>query len=479
MTLLVAYVGAPLGADAPILWACLVLHYALIIASVWKPSRVYRGLPTFVTAEFLFLFFAYLIYFLPYQLFLLDINDLEASQRFPGKAFSDQSNHAILLASIGMVSFRAGLRYLRPNSTLQRTNEHKRVTRLDALSADSLALPVLALQILLIAFYLAFGFKAEAEGRYTDSTAGGNFAEGIYTGITVLCMVAVALILTPNRSRAAAAPKSIFLWAAAGVALLWAGRILLAGDRNSFLLIGIVALGGIFTFRVRIGRWALVTCCAIALVMYNAIEQFRKGRVDSLMQYAFGEAASGTASADSSFNISTISVRAALANVPEYFDYGYGLYKLVGLAGVIPFIRGAVIPPEMPFTQSSDVLVMILLGPSATWGVGTNVIADIYMDFGLFGVPILLFLVGLGVAYTRVSLINHPDSPWRAVFYLVTLALVAELPRYSLTFPVRPLVWVFLLFWAVAVLTPAIRQQHPSRGHHRRRAAQQRHQAQI
>ncbi|MCV7061977.1 O-antigen polysaccharide polymerase Wzy [Mycolicibacterium vaccae] len=152
--------------------------------------------------------------------------------------------------------------------------------------------------------------------------------------------------------------------------------------------------------------------------------------------------------------------------MPEYFDYGYGLYKLVGLAGVIPFIRGAVIPPEMPFTQSSDVLVMILLGPSATWGVGTNVIADIYMDFGLFGVPILLFLVGLGVAYTRVSLINHPDSPWRAVFYLVTLALVAELPRYSLTFPVRPLVWVFLLFWAVAVLTPAIRQQHPSRGHH-------------
>lgn len=451
LALLVAYAVVPVGVNSQVLWSCLIIQYGLMISSVWRPQYIYGRIPTFISAEFLFLFFSYLIFFYPYQLHVLGVFDVSQSRYFPGHSFPEQSNHAIILCLLGTISFRAGLRARRLTSIRDEVSRSS-PGRLDRLQVDSVALPVFALQVSLIASYQLFGWRAEAEGRYTNTTSGGPFAEGLYTGITVLSMVAVALMVFPASKEQSARP--LFLWLSVGVSTVWATRILLAGDRNGFLLIAIVAIGGLFTFRIRAGRWALAALCAVALTMYNVIEQFRKGQVESLFDFIFGGGASEAAPGDTSFNISTITVRAAIANVPEYFDYGYGLFKLVGIAGVIPFIRGAVIPPDMAYTQSSDVLVMVLLGPSASWGVGTNIMADVYMDFGIYSVPLFLFLLGVGVAYTQESVMRLPDSPWRAVFYLMTLALVAEMPRYSFTFPVRPLMWVLFLFSAIALMSP-------------------------
>jgi oligosaccharide repeat unit polymerase len=269
----------------------------------------------------------------------------------------------------------------------------------------------------------------------------------------VLSMVPVALYVLP--APRCAGRRSILLRLSTGLSALWAIRILLSGDRNAALLVTIVAVAGLFTFRFRAGRWVLAVLCAAALAVYGAVEQLRKGQTSSLREIVRG--APGTLSFgdyDTSFNITTVGVRAALAGVPEHIDFGYGLYKLVGAAGIVPFIRGLLIPPDMAYTSSSDVLNEII-HPTADWSVGTNVIADVYVDFGLLGVPILLFALGLFVAYTQRSVMQVPNSPWRGVVYLTTLALVAEVPRYSLTFPVRPLVWVLILFAVIWLLSPA------------------------
>ena len=453
LVLLVVYLNVSAGIDNTVVWACLVLQYALLVGSIFRPQQIYRNIPTFMSAEFFFLFFSYLIFFYPYQLHVLGIYPVSQSHYFPGKTFADESNHAIILSAIAMVSFRAGFRALRSRRTQPANGE---LGRLDLVSAHALAIPVFTLQLVLLVGYRVAGWRAAGEGRYTDSTSGGSFAEGVYLGITVLSMVAMALwVFPPSREQ----PKrSIFMTLSVLLSIGWAIRVLLAGDRNAFLLIAIVAVGGFLTFRFRVGRWALLALCVFALTLYSAVEQFRRGQMDSLVDLFFTNDASTASSrdGDTSFNISTISLRAGLAAVPDRIDYGYGIYKVVGFAGVLPFIRGFLVPDDMKFTSSSDVLNAVLLGPSPTWGVGTNVIADVYMDFGLLSVPIVLFLLGLGVAYAQNAVTRRPSSLWRATFYLTTFALVAQMPRYALSFPVRPLLWVLLLFWATFLLSPVL-----------------------
>jgi oligosaccharide repeat unit polymerase len=457
--LLAVYPVIPAGASSTVLWVCLGAQYTIVLTSVVRPISIYRSIPTFVTTEFLFQFFAYLIFFYPYQLHVLGIYDVSQSVFFHN-TFAEESNQAIVLSLIGTLAFRAGVRAL-AIPLAPAVGADRRSSRLDEVSGQALALPVLVLQVLFIAVYEAFGWRAAGEGRYSGQVAAGPLVEGVYLAIIVLSMIAVALRVIPSPKETG---RSIFLSLAALTAGVWAIRVLLSGDRNAFLLIAIVAIGGAVTFRIRTGRWVLIVLGFIAIPLYSAIEALRSGRIGSVFAFFSSEgSAAASYGGDTSFNISTISIRAALARVPEAIDYGYGLYKLIGAAGVIPFIRGLVVPPGIPHLQSSDVLNDILLGPRARWGVGSNVIADAYLDFGVLAVPVLLFVLGVFVAYVQRAVTRLPDSPWRSVMYLMTLALIAEIPRYSLDFPVRPLVWTLMLFWAISFLSTSVGSQSRQR----------------
>jgi oligosaccharide repeat unit polymerase len=203
----------------------------------------------------------------------------------------------------------------------------------------------------------------------------------------------------------------------------------------------------------------LAILCASALAVYSAVEVLRRGQVSSLRGAVLeAPARFSFADYDTSFNITTVGVRAALAGVPENIDFGYGVFKLIGFAGVLPFIRGLVIPADATYTSSSDVLNAII-HPTASWSVGSNVIADAYIDFGVLGVPVLLFALGLFVAWMQNAVVKLPNSTWRGVMYLMTLALVAEAPRYALTFAVRPLAWVLMFFAVMWLLSPAMERR--------------------
>lgn len=453
--LFTVYLVIPPGADPHVIWACLLLQYVLLAAALIRPVTVRPGVTCYVTTEFLFLFLAYLVFFYPYQLHVLGIYDVSRSAFFRS-SFAEQSNGAILLSTMAVFGFRAGLRVLRMPQSSHGPKE-ARVGRFDRIPAQSLILPIFALQFVLISAYLAFGWRGAGESRYTGWDAATMVAsplvEGVYWAIIVLCMVSMALWVLPNSHTGTA--TSAILAVSGLISGCWALRLLINGDRNAFLLIALVGVAGVLTFRIRLGRWALGLLVVGAVAMYNAAEAVRAGRVGSwgdLVAGMLGRTASATYNGDTSFNISTVSVRAVLAGVPELIDYGYGFYKLIGVGGIIPFIRGMMVPGDVTYTQSSQVVSELLLGSRPRWGVGSNVIVDVYADLGALAVPLLLFMLGLFVAYVQRGVMRLPESPWRAVLYLVTLALIAETPRYSLDFAVRPLAWVVGLFFVVSLL---------------------------
>jgi len=449
--LLVGYATAPQGATPLVIWPCLLIFYGLANLALRRPDRLHESIPTFVTIPVLFLAFYYTIFFLPYQLFVLGLFDLGHSV-FLRNTFEDESNRAIILATLGVVSFSLGTVALRSRRQLPPAPLPPDVQGRDI--SRTLAPMVLVAQAALIVTYQVSGWRTAGEGRYTGTTSGGVAAEGISLLILMFSMIAIALLVARLAQRQ---PIGMLIWLAVAVSAYWGTRILLAGDRNSFFLLAIVAVGGLFTFRFRAARGFLVLMIAAAFVLYGAIEVTRASGNVSLegLWATITEPAPQSDGADSSFNISTVTVRAGIHSVPSDIDYGYGKYKLIGILGVVPLLRGYLVGDDSGFITSADVLGYVMLGPTASWGVGTTAVSDTYLDFGTVGVVAVMFLVGLFAARVRNLVRERPGSTRVIVIYLTTLALFAELPRYSIDFPVRMLVWTALLLGIAEILSRA------------------------
>ena len=73
------------------------------------------------------------------------------------------------------------------------------------------------------------------------------------------------------------------------------------------------------------------------------------------------------------------------------------------------------------------------------YGLGTNIIADIYISFGLFGVILLMFLLGSFISYLKRHMNNNI---YMFALYIIMISYSIYLVRAEFLFPIRLLVWV-------------------------------------
>jgi oligosaccharide repeat unit polymerase len=287
---------------------------------------------------------------------------------------------------------------------------------------------------------------------YVGSTTNDRTKDGLYFLVTHLAMLACATsIVYYSWYRRVTVSMTL----SAACVVLWAMLLLILGDRNSFFLIALVALASVSTYTVRIRPWSFALLVVGALIVYQGIEATRQ--LDKRGFASIGQALQiGTSSRfnldESSLTNTTITSRAAFRIVPDDYDYFYGKFKLIGFAGIIPYSRGLLVDPNDPFVTSADLITVGILGDNPTWSLGTNIIADIYVDFGIPGVIALMYAMGRVGAYIQHRAESHGSSMVWAVTYVVCLATYAEAPRYSFDFPVRPLTWTLLLLAGLPVL---------------------------
>jgi hypothetical protein len=157
---------------------------------------------------------------------------------------------------------------------------------------------------------------------------------------------------------------------------------------------------------------------------------------------------------ENSFNIATIAVRATVETVPDNYDFMYGVLKFIQFSTIIPFSGSVYLPYLDPdYTSSAVLLGDIMLPAQAIYEPGTNAVSDAYIDFGMPGVVVLLFAVGLFAKAIRNYVARDPHDAHRVVMYLLTMGLFAELPRYAIEMPIRTLAWALLFSTLIGVAT--------------------------
>jgi hypothetical protein len=153
------------------------------------------------------------------------------------------------------------------------------------------------------------------------------------------------------------------------------------------------------------------------------------------------------------FGGSVRTLYAAANEVPKNRYYLLGRLKLSGLAAVVPFSR-RLLPRRLEYTSSAWFLTWIIQQDLTLSGVGTTVVADVYLDFGLPGVIIGLFGLGVLVKHVEQKARGTASMAW-AVAHATLIPLLAIMPRYTITIIGRGVLWpVFLTL----LLSPLLRR---------------------
>lgn len=140
----------------------------------------------------------------------------------------------------------------------------------------------------------------------------------------------------------------------------------------------------------------------------------------------------------------------AIHTVPDKHPYLYGLTIAGNFSSVVPLLSGALVNEfniSEIYLSSTTFFTFLRQGPYPTSGDGSEILADIYINFGIWGVLIIMFLFGFLVSYLSNNLSSNNDLI--LVTYIVLLTYALYLNRAPLFIIVKPIFYMVLIYKAI------------------------------
>lgn len=145
------------------------------------------------------------------------------------------------------------------------------------------------------------------------------------------------------------------------------------------------------------------------------------------------------------FNCSSLQI--VMTDIPDKIPYLYGLTWIGSFVSAIPagpsLIGGFISIPII--YQKSDNLVTILALGDYIWGLGTSILADIYVNFGLSGIVILMFMFGYVIRILEEVSFCDSTNPYFIALSLAVYSSLIYMVRGSIWYSIGPLAYVLLL----------------------------------
>lgn len=150
-------------------------------------------------------------------------------------------------------------------------------------------------------------------------------------------------------------------------------------------------------------------------------------------------------------------LHAAVETVPDMFPHTHGVFQLSYIIESVPFYSRffPTLQSSVGYNRSTAFLTWIINGDTDTSGVGTTCIADAYIDLGLLGVIIILFLWGFVVKRSEI-LYSVPISSlslFQVTMGFIVVTISVYIPRSAILFSFKDVVWPFLVLLLFVLLS--------------------------
>lgn len=224
---------------------------------------------------------------------------------------------------------------------------------------------------------------------------------------------------------------------------------LMSGKRGNIMQILLVSAGAYAIFVRSISFPKVIACLCAGAFLFTILSLGRgvgdnvvnSGNIFTRGYSAFEESENKGITADLS---STVRIQyTALDIVPEVHPYLYGITFFVGILSIIPFLGGSIVKAfDIPvmYQGTAEFFTIIIGGPNPTSGEGSEVLSDIYINFGIYGVFIIMFLFGL---YSNIIYKKALGKNIIFVFiYLVLLYTALTINRESVLSPLKDIAYI-------------------------------------
>jgi oligosaccharide repeat unit polymerase len=104
----------------------------------------------------------------------------------------------------------------------------------------------------------------------------------------------------------------------------------------------------------------------------------------------------------------------AVSNVPVKIDYNYGSTFFQAFCALVPgldrFYRAYL--ADGPVMNSSEYITYLYFGEDPLYGLGSSIVADVYISFGPIGVLLIFIMLGAFIRYLELNTFAKDSSPY-------------------------------------------------------------------
>lgn len=254
----------------------------------------------------------------------------------------------------------------------------------------------------------------------------GGYAEGVERGsVNVIIVMLQAVLLAmmamysmefKSRQFSAADFYKKLKWPLL-LFLLYIGTVLISGRRteairmSSLLVISYVYCKGLNTNYKRI---ALI---AISFILIFSLAGVLRGGEYGNVRDGFNVLSNYNSISPFTKELagSVKTLHVAVSYVPSVLDFNYGstffptFFLLV--PGLDAFYHRYFIGAE-GLANSGDVITNLYFGGDAPYGLGSSIVADVYISFGLLGILVVFLLLGMFIRFLEVKTFCSTNSPY-------------------------------------------------------------------
>ncbi len=202
------------------------------------------------------------------------------------------------------------------------------------------------------------------------------------------------------------------------LASIYIALVLITGRRTEAIRIGLmVLLSYSIICREKVNLKVLLVLFVVGSMAMSLTRVLRSGGSKDLthgMELAMDEASFSPLTKELATSVNTLHV--AVSYYPDIVPYNNGISFFSGMLVLIPGLERIVSSYIQTDSLKSSEIITTLQGTS--WGMGSSIVADVYISFGIIGVIIVFFILGLFIRYLDFrAFLKSPPSPLFLVLF--------------------------------------------------------------
>lgn len=217
--------------------------------------------------------------------------------------------------------------------------------------------------------------------------------------------------------------------------------MLFTGSRTLVLGLGLILVVSYSINVKQISKIKLISIMTIGTLLMSSIMLYRSNRSLSSLTLK---------SDNASFLDMFMELIATNRNLYVLVDFSnnnfntFFLTALADLASPIPGLTRYIESFRFPIDMMGGGFTTYLeFGPGSNFGLGTNMIGEMYLAFGLFGVIIISYIIGLIISKSK----NNLNNIYFYIIYFLFVSHAIFYPRAFYMFNPRIIIWSIILIW--------------------------------